>query len=72
MVDEKMMVKKVLAIVVLTTLAVLGFGGIVLFSLPFTGSIIVSLSLGLAFALVVIFYCTVSMLLAKLERRSQN
>lgn len=72
MAKEKMTVKKALAIVVLTTLAVLGYGGIILFSLPFTGSIIVSLSLGLAFALAVILYCTVSMLLARLKRRNQN
>jgi len=70
--EEKLTVKKALAIVVLTTLAVLGYGGIILFSLPFTGSIIVSWALGLTFALAVILYCTVSMLSARLERRNKK
>ena len=60
--DSKLTIRKTLLAVVLTILATLGYCGIMLFSLPFTGNIMTSWILGLTFAASVILLCTSSML----------
>ena len=68
MADEKLTAKKVLAIVVLTTLAVLVYLGILIFSLPFTGNMMTSWILSLSFAAAVMLLCIASMLKTRWKR----
>ena len=65
---EKLTVKKILAIKILTTLAVLAMCGIMFVGLLFTGSLWLGWIFGLAFAVAVILYCVVSMLLERRKR----
>lgn len=71
-VSEKLTVKNVVTVVVLTAIALLTYCGIILFSLPFTGNVIISWILGLVFASAVILCCTVSMFLKRQRRRIQR
>lgn len=57
-----MTIKKIVVIIGLTAIALLTYYGIILFSLPFTGSIMTSWILGLAFVGAVILCGIVSML----------
>ena len=72
MANEKLTAKKIFTIIGLTAIATLTYCGIILFSLPFTGNVIISWILGLAFAVIVILYCIVSMLIERQKRRTQK
>ena len=68
MANEKLTAKKVITIIGLTAIALLTYYGIILFSLPLTGSIMTSWILGLAFVAIVILCCTASMLRRRKKR----
>jgi len=68
--NEKLTATKVLSIVVLTILAVLGYTGIFIFSLPFTNNLTTSWILSLSFVATVTLLCTVSMLRERKQRRT--
>jgi len=71
MANEKLTVTKALTITILTTLTVLAYLGVMFWGLLATGSPALAWILGLVFAVAVILYCVVSMLLKTRKRGLQ-
>jgi len=69
---EKLTVKKTLAIIILTTLAVLAYLGVMFWGLLCTGSPALAWILGLVFAVAFILSCVVSILLKTRKRGLQS
>jgi len=69
MADEKLTVKRLIAAVVLTILAVLGWLYVMFLGLILTGNLMTAWILGLAYAVAVILLCAASTLRKKLTWR---
>jgi hypothetical protein len=69
MADEKLTVKRLIAAVVLTILAVLGWLYVMFWGLILTGNLMTAWILGLAYAVAVILLCAASTLRKKLTWR---
>jgi protein-S-isoprenylcysteine O-methyltransferase Ste14 len=69
--NKKFTAKKFLYIVVLTTLILLGYCGIFLFSLPLTLNAMTSWILSLSFVVTVALLCIVSMLRERKQRKQK-